>query len=173
MIRIKRVKRIAVAVKNLDEAIARWQKLFGIKVFQRGPEAEDKYEFAAFQIGNTRGDGEMTIEFLAPLNDPKGEVLIGKFIRENGEGLYMITLETEGTSEEVDVEFKKTGIKPAWGGQLKQWTGKGMEELGLKSWTEHYVNPKDANGVLCTLASIAYADPAVILSKPGATIKPK
>lgn len=174
MIRIKRVKRIAVAVKDLDKAVENWKRLFGIRPFQRGEESNDKYAWVAFEIGDTRGDGEMTVEFLAPFNDPNGEMLIGKFIKNKGEGLYMITLETEGTSEEVDVEFEKTGIKPSWGGRLKQWTKEhGMGEVGIESWIEHYIQPKDANGVLITLASIEYAEPKVAVSKSGVTIKPK
>ena len=174
MIRIKRVKRIAVAVKDLDAAVKNWEKLFGIKPFQKGEEPADKYAWVAFEIGDTRGDGEMTIEFLAPLNDPRGETLIGKFIKNKGEGLYMITLETEGTSEEVDIEFQKSGIKPSWDGRTKFWTKEhGMGEVGIESWVEHYINPKDANGVLITLASIVYADPKLAISKPGVTTKPK
>lgn len=169
MIPIKRVKRIAVAVKDLDAAIEKWKQLFGIKPFMKGAEPEDRYAFAAFYIG----EGDTTVEFLAPVNDPEGEMLIGRFIKKRGEGLYMITLETEGTSDEVDRQFEETGIEPAWGGQLKHWAGAGMEETGIKSWTEHYISPKDANGVLITLASIEYADPELIEAKPGVTLKPK
>jgi hypothetical protein len=172
MIRIKRVKRIAIAVKDLDAAVENWKRLFGIKPFLRGEEPEDRYAFVGFQIGNTRGDGETTIEFLSPINDPNGEMLIGKFIKNRGEGIYMITLETEGTSEEVDAELREIGIEASWGGALKQWSGKGME-YGLKSWTEHYISPKQANGVLITLASIEYADPEVFVGKSGKTIKVK
>ena len=173
MIGIKRVKRIAVAVKDLDQAVENWKKLFGIKPFQYGKEPEDRYHYVAFQIGDTRGDGEMTIEFLSPLDDPNGEVLIGKFIKEKGEGLYMITLETEGDADQVAQEIKDTGLKPAWGGQQKKWLAEHMPGLGLESWTENYVGPKYANGVLCTLASIEYKDPEMIDAKPGITVKPK
>ncbi len=172
MIRIKRVKRMAVAVKDLDAAVENWKRLFGIKPFQYGSEPEDRYHYVAFQVGNTRGDGECTIEFLAPLDDPDGEMMIGRFIKKHGEGLYMITLETEGSKEEVDLEFKETGIEPAWDGQQKEWRADAMEGLGLETWTEHYVNPKDANGVLVTLASIVYQDPEMIDAKPGITIQP-
>ncbi|MBU0516228.1 MAG: VOC family protein [Proteobacteria bacterium] len=173
MIRIKRVKRMAVAVKDLDAAIENWKKLFGIEPFQQGEEPEHRYAFVAFNIGNTRGDGEMTIEFLAPLDDPDGEMLIGKFIREHGEGLYMITLETEGTADEVVDQIKALGLKPAWGGQQMEWRAEHMEGLGLNRWTENYIKPKDANGVLCTLASIEYREPEMIISKSGVTIQPK
>lgn len=169
MIKIKRVKRIAVAVKDLDAAVENWKRLFGIKPFQRGEEPEDRYAYVAFWIGNTIGGGEMTIEFLSPINDPNGEMLIGKFIKNRGEGLYMITLETEGTSEEVDVQFRETGLKGSWGGALKQWLNMG----DLNSWTEHYIAPKDANGVLVTLTSIDYKDPEVFVSGSGKTIYQK
>lgn len=170
MVRIKRVKRIAVAVKDMDAAVENWKRLFGIKPFQKGEEPEDRYSYVAFQIGNTFGDGETTIEFLSPLNDPNGEKLIGKFIKNRGEGLYMITLETEGSSDEVDQELEDTGLEPSWGGKLKHWDG--PEELGFKSWTEHYINPKDANGVLITLASLVYAH-RYFEASPGKTISPK
>ena len=60
MIRIKRIKRVSIAVKDLEASVLKWRKLFGIKPYQRGEEPEDKYAFVAFQIRNTRGDGETT-----------------------------------------------------------------------------------------------------------------
>lgn len=170
MIRIKRVKRIAVAVKDLDKAVENWQRLFGVQTFQVGQEPEDRYQWAAFEIGNTRGDAEMTMEFLAPLNDPEGETLIGKFVKKRGEGLYMITLETEGTAEEVSREIELTGLSPSWGGLTKQWV-EGMESVGIESWTEHYIAPKDANGVLVTLASVKYLPPTAVRTAPGKTFR--
>jgi len=169
MVRIKRVKRIAVAVKDLDAAVKNWQKLFGMRPFQKGEEPEDKYAFVAFHVADHTGEDVTTIEFLSPINDPNGEMLLGKFIKNHGEGLYMVTLETQGTSDEVDEELKKTGLKGSWGGQLKHWeTTKG----GIKSWTEHYISPVNANGVLVTLASIVYAT-EVLTSPPGITIRNK
>lgn len=157
MIRIRKVKRIAIAVKDLNKAVENWKNWFGIRPLYYGEEPEDKYEYVAFNIGY----GDTNIEFLAPKNDPNGEKMIGKFVKERGEGLYMITLETEGTSQEVDEEFKTTDIKPAWGGMLKHWVMADKDlraKGGFKSWTEHYVHPKDANGVLITLASCIYND---------------
>jgi len=178
MIRIKRVKRIAVAVLDLEAAVENWKRLFGVIPFSEGDEPEDKYSFVAFQIGNTFGEGDMTIEFLSPMDDPDGTMLIGKFIRKKGEGLYMITLETEGSSEEVDKEIEELGLESSWGGQLKHWgedVEKGFtEKVGFESWTEHYINPKNANGVLVTLASIIYPKVRPVLgSKPGITLMAK
>lgn len=171
MIPIKRVKRIAVAVKDLEAAVANWQRLFGVRPFQVGQEPEDKYHWAAFEIGDTSGAGEMTMEFLAPLDDPQGTTLIGKFIRERGEGLYMVTLETAGTAEEVARQLKETGLGgSSWGGLTKTWTAEdGMAAVGIARWTEHYVHPRAANGTLVTLASIEYLPPRVSKTQPGTT----
>lgn len=171
MIRIKRINRIAIAVKDLDAAVENWKKLFDVKPTIRGAEPGDRLEWVALNIG----EGEATIELYSPLNDPNGEMPVGKFIKEHGEGVYMMTLETVGSSSEVVEEFSKTGIKPAWGGLLKRWSGKFFEKAwGAKSWTEHYLHPRDANGVLLALASVEYADPEFVVGAPPAeTIHPK
>jgi hypothetical protein len=86
----------------------------------------------------------------------------------------MITLETEGTSGEVDLEFAKTGIKPAGGRRLKQWTkAEGMGEVGVESCREHYVSLKDCTGILIRLASILYTEPKVASGKSSKTILPQ
>jgi methylmalonyl-CoA/ethylmalonyl-CoA epimerase len=164
VIKIKRIKRIAVAVKDLNKAVETWKRLFGIEPFAHGIQEDDKYEWVAFKVGQ----GECTMEFLAPYNDPTGEVLIGKFIRERGEGLYMVTLETEGTPEEVRAQIRDSGIMPSWGGQMKQWT----DMKDMVSWTENYISPKYTHGVLITLASIEYRKPEIEEYKPGKTLPP-
>lgn len=172
MIGIKRVKRIAVVVRDLDQAVKKWEKVFGIKTFQVGQEPDHKYHWAAFEIGDTRGDGEMTIEFLSPLDDPDGTTLIGKYLKKHGEGLYMITLEAKGTADEVAMQIRETGLEPSWGGNQMRWTAeKGMADVGIESWTENYLNPKDVNGVLLTLASVNYLPPKAVKTQPGEFLK--
>ena len=83
----------------------------------------------------------------------------------------MITLETEGSADDVVVQMKESGLEPSWGGLQKTWTAeKGMAGVGIERWTENYVDPKSANGVLVTLASIEYQDPEVIQTQPGQTL---
>jgi hypothetical protein len=151
MIGIKRIKRIAVAVKDLDAAIENYKKLFGIVPFTYGIAKSEKYHWCAFELG----DGDCTMEFLSPWNDPDGKVLIGKFIREQGEGLYMVTLETAGTADETVDSMREMGIEPSWGSVA--WNNIRLNGSGdtAKNWQEHYINPKAANGVLFTLATIS------------------
>jgi hypothetical protein len=168
MIKIKRIKRIAIAVKDLEASLAHWKKMFGINVFTRGSEPGALYHWAAFEIGEDHGNTVMTMEFLSPLNDPKGVGMIGKFIKERGEGLYMVTMETKGDLAQVRKEFTDTGLTPSWGQKNVGWDhGKDPQVARIKSWWETYVHPKDANGALITLASIEYSDPVVTTSDEG------
>ena len=150
MIGIKAVTRIAVAVKDLDASIEKYKKLFGVVPFTYGVAKEAKYHWCAFEIG----EGDCTMEFLAPWNDPEGEVLIGKFVRERGEGLYMVTLQTAGTANETVNAMRALGMEPSWGSVA--WDDIPLNASGdmAKKWQEHYINPKDASGVLFTLATV-------------------
>lgn len=150
MIKIKNIQRIAIAVRDLDASIERFKKLFGIIPFIRGVAKEERYHWAAFELG----EGQCTMEFLSPWNDPNGEVLIGKFIRERGEGLYMVTLRTAGTAEETVNAMRALDIEPSWGSVA--WDDGLLNASGdmAAKWQEHYIKPKDACGVLFTLATI-------------------
>jgi catechol 2,3-dioxygenase-like lactoylglutathione lyase family enzyme len=150
MIRIKNIHRIAVAVKDLDAAVERYKKVFGIVPFNYGIAKAERYHWAAFELG----EGQCTMEFLSPWNDPEGEVLIGKFIRERGEGLYMVTLRTEGTADETVDAMRALGIDPSWGSVA--WNDVMLNASGdmAAKWQEHYIRPKEACGVLFTLATI-------------------
>jgi hypothetical protein len=150
-IKINKIQRIAVAVKDLDAAMENYKRLFGIVPFTYGIAKKEKYHWLAFEIG----EGDCTMEFLSPWNDPDGEVLIGKYIREHGEGLYMVTLRTAGTADETVDAMRELGIEPSWGSVA--WDDIRMNASGdsAENWQEHYINPKKANGVLFTLATIS------------------
>ena len=161
-IKIKKIRRIAVAVKDLDAAIENWKRILGIEPFIYGIEKEDKYHWSAFELG----EGDCTIEFLSPWNDPEGEVLIGKFIKNRGEGLYMITLQTAGTADETVDAMREVGIEPSWGSVA--WRDCLLNASGetVEMWQEHYIPPKYANGVLLTLATLTKKAPKVAESPP-------
>ncbi|MCX5842046.1 MAG: hypothetical protein NTY16_11485 [Deltaproteobacteria bacterium] len=88
------------------------------------------------------------MEFLSPWNDPDGTVLIGKYIREHGEGLYMVTLRTDGTADATVDAIREIGIEPSWGSVA--WNDIPLNASGdmAKKWQEHYINPKETNGVV-------------------------
>ncbi len=165
-IRIKRIQRIAVAVKDLDAAIEKWKKMLGVEPFIYGIAGKEKYHWCAFELG----EGDCTMEFLSPWNDPEGEVLIGKFIKKRGEGLYMVTLQTAGTADETVDAMRELGIEPSWGSVA--WKDINLNASGdsAEMWQEHYIPPKEANGVLLTLATITRKLTGVV--KPPPEFKP-
>ncbi len=146
-LKINRIRRIAVAVLDIEAATERYKKLFDIDPFDWGQEPDLKYKWVAFRFG-ARGADQCSMEFLSPMNDPEGEFLIGKFIKNRGEGLYMVTLEMEEENKIFEAQLKGMGIEPSWGNAYFQ------EGPDYMKWTESYVNPKDAFGVLFTLAHI-------------------
>ncbi len=157
-ISIKRIRRMAVAVKDLDQTIEHWKKMLNIEPFIRGVEESERYHWCAFHIG----EGECTMEFLSPWKDPDGEHLIGKFIRTRGEGLYMVTLETGGTADETVDAMRELGIEPSWGSVSWSPTILNREGETVAMWQEHYIAPKHANGVLLTLATLTRKPPDVL-----------
>lgn len=150
MIKIKNIHRIAIAVRDLEASVERFKKLFGIVPFNYGIAKAEKYHWVAFEMG----EGQCTMEFLSPWQDPNGEVLIGKFIRERGEGLYMVTLRTEGSADETVNAMRELGIQPSWGSVA--WNDVLLNASGdtAAKWQEHYIKPKEACGTLFTLATI-------------------
>ena len=150
MIRIKNIQRIAVAAKDLDATIAKYKKLFGIVPFNYGIAKEEKYHWCAFEMG----EGQCTMEVLSPYEDPNVEGIITKYIDKYGEGLYMVTLRTEDNAENVVSSMKELGLNPSWGSV--GWEDALLNASGdmAASWQEHYIHPKEAAGVLFTLATI-------------------
>lgn len=144
---IRRIRRIAVAVLDIEAAIERYKKLFNIDPFDWGEAPDLKYKWVAFRFG-TEGANQCSMEFLSPMNDPDGEVLIGKFIKKRGEGVYMVTLEMEDDNKTFEAELRGMGIEPSWG---NAYFNDGPD---YEAWTESYINPKDTFGVLFTLAHI-------------------
>ncbi len=151
-LKINRIRRIAVAVKDIDAALEKYKKLFDIDPFDWGEATEEQYKWVSFRFGKD-GANQCSMEFLSPMNDPDGEVLIGKFIKNKGEGLYMVTLEMEEDNKTFEMQMKDMGIQPSWGNAFF------TEGPDYMSWTESYINPKEAFGVLFTLAHIIPKNP--------------
>jgi methylmalonyl-CoA/ethylmalonyl-CoA epimerase len=103
------VEHIGIAVKDLEQAIAVYEKLLGTSCYAVEEVADQKVRTAFFRIGETK------IELLAS-TAPDGP--IAKFIEKKGEGIHhvayavaglpsvMMTLESEGM-QLVDREPRK------------------------------------------------------------------
>lgn len=158
-LKIKRIRRIAVAVLDLEAALERYKMLFDIDPFDWGEVVDLKYKWVAFRFGSD-GANQCSMEFLSPMNDPDGEELIGKFIKKRGEGLYMVTLEMEEDNKTFEMQLREMGIEPSWG------NASFTEGPDYMSWTESYISPKDAFGVLFTLAHVVPKPPRRAANMP-------
>ena len=95
------IEHIGIAVKNLDEAIAYYENVLGLKCYKIEEVKDQKVKTAFFKIGETK------IELLET-TDPEGP--IGKFIKKRGEGIHHIAFAVNNISESLK-EAESKGIK--------------------------------------------------------------
>ena len=127
---IKRVHHIGIAVNNLKESAALFEKLLGIKAHIEEVSSQ-KVSEASFKIG-----GEVEIDLLEPTGPDSA---VAKFLEKRGEGLHHIALEVDDINAELKV-MEKQGI------QLIDKEGReGVAgQIG-------FLHPKSVNGVLVEL----------------------
>jgi len=99
MIRIKKIDHVAIAVDDIDQAVARFAGVLGIAVGTRETVAEQKTEAALLPIG------ESNVELIAP----RGNAGLEKFLEKRGPGLHHICLQVEGI-EEALATLKAAGV---------------------------------------------------------------
>ena len=86
------IEHIGIAVKNLDDAIGFYEKMFGLKCYNIEEVTEQKVKTAFFMVGQTK------IELLESTS-PEGP--IGKFIEKRGEGIHHIAFAVEKIEEKL------------------------------------------------------------------------
>jgi methylmalonyl-CoA epimerase len=97
---IKHISHIGIAVKNLEEGIAFYQKLgLTLEAIEEVPSQMVKVAF--FPVGDTR------IELLAPTSD---ESPIAKFIEKKGEGIQHLAFAVEDLPEALKLS-QEEGIR--------------------------------------------------------------
>jgi methylmalonyl-CoA/ethylmalonyl-CoA epimerase len=127
------IEHIGIAVKNLDQAVALYEKLLGTPCYAIEVVADQKVRTAFFMVGKTK------IELLESTT-PDGP--IGRFIEKRGEGVHHIAFAVEDLPGGLH-EMESEGI------QLidKQPRG-GAEGLNIA-----FLHPKSTMGVLTELCS--------------------
>lgn len=78
------VVELSVVVRDLDEAIERFTKLFGLTLHKRGESKEFGFKNAILPTGIGH------IELLQPTDPAKA---IGRFLEKHGEGVYLVGFE--------------------------------------------------------------------------------
>ncbi|MFN3134563.1 MAG: methylmalonyl-CoA epimerase [Candidatus Kryptonium sp.] len=127
----KKISHVAIAVKNLDEAIKTFSELTGIENFHIETIEEQKVRVAIFKIGESR------IELTQPTTPDSP---VAKFIEKRGEGIHHIAFEVDDIQEEIDRINEKNF-------QLIDSTPR----YGANNSLIAFIHPKSVNGVLVEL----------------------
>jgi methylmalonyl-CoA/ethylmalonyl-CoA epimerase len=82
----RRIHHLGVAVADLDEAVATYERLFGARVEHRDRVPEQGVEAASLRVGESR------VELLASLGD---DTPVGKFLAKRGPGMHHVAYEVD------------------------------------------------------------------------------
>jgi methylmalonyl-CoA/ethylmalonyl-CoA epimerase len=127
------IHHLGIAVEDLDEAVATYERLFGAEVEHRGSVADQGVEAASLRVGAGR------VELLASLGE---ETPVGKFLAKRGPGMHHVAYEVEDLP-----------------GELSRLSAAGAELIderpreGLFGLEVAFVHPDAAHGVLSELVS--------------------
>ncbi len=128
---VTRIDQIAIAVEDLDEAIAFYQRAFGLEVASRERIESDGVEEAMLDVGG------VWIQLLAPTRDDSP---VGRFLARSGPGLHHLGFGVADVADALDhlreeeVALIDTEPRPGGGGH-----------------TIAFVHPKGTGGVLVEL----------------------
>jgi methylmalonyl-CoA/ethylmalonyl-CoA epimerase len=122
------IEHIGIAVSNLENAIALYEKVFGLECYKIEEVTDQKVKTAFFKIGDTK------IELLES-TDPEGP--IGKFIEKRGEGVHHIAFAVKNIEDQLK-HSEENGVK-----LIDAKPRKGAEGLEIA-----FLHPKSTAGVL-------------------------
>jgi methylmalonyl-CoA epimerase len=80
------IHHVGVAVEDLDEALATYERLFGARLEQRDTVPEQGVEAAVLDVGTGR------VELLAALGD---DTPVGRFLARRGPGMHHVAYEVD------------------------------------------------------------------------------
>jgi methylmalonyl-CoA epimerase len=132
-VHVRGIHHLGVAVSDLDEAIAMYERLFGARLERRDSLGEQGVIAASLLIGDSR------LELVAPTGE---DTHVGRFLAKRGPGMHHVALETDdvhGAIEELS----------AAGAQL-------IDEVprrGLFGLEVAFVHPSSVHGVLTEVVS--------------------
>ena len=128
------IHHLGVAVLDLDDALATYERLFGAELEHRASVAEQGVEAAAVLVGDGR------VELLAPLGD---DTPVGKFLASRGPGMHHVAYEVADVRSELD-------RLAAAGAELID----AEPRQGLFGLQVAFVHPDAVHGVLTEVVSV-------------------
>jgi methylmalonyl-CoA/ethylmalonyl-CoA epimerase len=128
------IHHVGVAVRDLDEAVETYERLFGAEVEHRAEVEEQGVEAAAVLVGSGR------VELLAPLGE---ETPVGRFLSKRGPGMHHVAYE-------VDDVLAELGRLTEQGAALID----AEPRQGLFGLEVAFVHPDAVHGVLTEVVSL-------------------
>jgi methylmalonyl-CoA/ethylmalonyl-CoA epimerase len=130
---LRGIHHVAMAVVDLDQAIARYERLFGATVEHRGLIEDQGVEAAYLRVGTGR------VELVAATG---ADTPVGRFLAKRGPGMHHVAFETD----DVQTELTRLG---AAGAELVD----DSPRPGLGGLETGFVHPDAVNGVLTEVIS--------------------
>ena len=128
------IHHLGVAVPDLDEAVATYERLFGARVEHRDTVADQGVEAASVRVGVSR------VELLAPL---RSETPVGRFLASRGPGMHHVAYEVE------DILVSLADLKAAGAELIDTEPRRGLFGLQVA-----FVHPDAVHGVLSEVVSV-------------------
>jgi len=128
------IHHVAIAVEDLDDAIARYETLYNVKPVSRETVEEQGVAEAMIPLGGSH------IQLLEPLTP---ESPVGRFLSQNGEGMHHIAFAV------TDIEAALTHLKST-GARLIDETPR----IGGGGHKIAFVHPKELAGTLVELVEV-------------------
>jgi methylmalonyl-CoA epimerase len=127
------IHHLGVAVADLDEAVATYERLFGARLEHRETVPDQGVEAASLRVGEDR------VELLASLG---AETPVGKFLAKRGPGMHHVAYEVPDVGEALD-ELAAEGAE-----LIDDRPRRGLFGLEVA-----FVHPDAAHGVLAEIVS--------------------
>jgi methylmalonyl-CoA/ethylmalonyl-CoA epimerase len=132
-----RIDHVGVAVADLDEAIAFYERVYGMRCTHVETNEEQGVREAMMAVG----DSGSSIQLLAPLSP---DSTIGKFLDRNGPGIQQMAY-TVRDIEAVSAHLRAEGLRLLYD----------QPRRGTAGSKVNFIHPKDAGGVLVELVEPA------------------
>ncbi|HEY91224.1 MAG TPA: methylmalonyl-CoA epimerase [Dehalococcoidia bacterium] len=97
-----KIRAVHIAVKNLEEATKDFSENFNLEVSRTGTMPETGINNAFLPVGDA------VIELIQPIDPEQGPV--AKFIKNRGEGVYMMAMEVDNLDKAVEI-LKEKGVR--------------------------------------------------------------
>jgi methylmalonyl-CoA/ethylmalonyl-CoA epimerase len=134
---INRIDHVGFAVRDLDAAIAFYERTFGMHLVHEEVNEEQGVREAMLAVG----DSGSCIQLLAPLSE---DSTIGKFLARNGEGIQQVAYGVDDI-DAISTHLRDAGVRLLYDAPRR----------GTANSRINFVHPKDAGGVLIELVEAA------------------